>query len=107
MEEKKNVFIENIRGIILKAYDGHEMPVNDWNTAIDKYNAIHHITKGMEAKDIIAQRSEFMQYVKGKVFNKFGDEKVKEKPFDHVSKLPNVDELKPLPNAVKASDDDE
>lgn len=77
MAEKKNVFIENIRGIVLASYNGQDTPQYDWNVAIDAWKARHgDIVRAVPTPELGAMRAEFLDYVKDKKFNKYGDEAV-------------------------------
>lgn len=78
MAEKKNVFIENKRAVILEGLgindsDGKR---DDWFTAMDKYEAAHKaLFANYRPEEINAMKYEFLRSVKGKSFNEFGDEK--------------------------------
>lgn len=70
----ENVFYAHLKEIVKTAYDGGEEPKYDWQTAIDRYNAEHHITEGMTVGRASQQRSDFLQYVEARKFDKNGDE---------------------------------
>ncbi len=71
---ENNVYFANLKGIVEVSYDGGAYPKRDWNTAIDMYNAAHHITAGMEPGEIDAQRSAFLQHVKTRKYRADGTE---------------------------------
>ncbi len=70
----ENVFYKHLKEIVKTAYDGGEEPKYDWQTAIDRYNAKAHITRGMTVGRASQQRSDFLQYIQDKKFDKNGDE---------------------------------
>ena len=69
-----NVFMENIKGIVMESYAGADKPKYDWQTAIDMFNAKEHITEGMAITEIVNQRSEFLEFVSTRKFDKDGNE---------------------------------
>lgn len=72
-----NVFIDNIRGIVLASYNGQDTPQYDWNVAIDAWKARHgDLVRNIPTTDLGKMRTEFLDYVKDKKFNKYGDEAV-------------------------------
>lgn len=73
---KQNIFIKCIDGIVKEAYAGGDSVKYDWNTAIDMFNAKHHITAalGGDTGEIARQRGEFLSFVKNRKFDKNGKE---------------------------------
>ena len=69
----QNVFMQHLKGIVKTAYGDGTTPHLDWQTAIDKYVEQTHITAGMTDGRIAQQRSDFLQYVQGKKFDKDGE----------------------------------
>lgn len=76
----QNIFIKCIDGIVKEAYDGGDKVKYDWQTAIDRFDATHHITAAIADKTEVArQRSEFLTYVKNRKFAPDGTE-IKARP---------------------------
>lgn len=79
----QNVFIKCIDGIVKEAYAGSDNVKHDWNTAIDIFDAKHHVSAAIgDPGEIARQRGEFLTYVKDKKFSPDGKEiKETRKPF--------------------------
>ena len=70
----ENIFIAGLKDIVKTAYDGGENEAHyDWQTAIDMWLAKSHAADGMNPNRVAQQRSDFLQYVQGKKFDKDGE----------------------------------
>lgn len=69
----ENVFYAHLKEIVKVAYDGGEEPRYDWQTAIDMWLAESHAAEGMNPNRVAQQRSDFIQFVAGKKFDKDGE----------------------------------
>ena len=76
----KNVYMENLEGIVKTAFANSEKAVYDWQTAIDMYDNEHHITEGIAPEEAAVMRSEFLSYVKGRTYDEHGCEVRKREP---------------------------
>ena len=77
---QNNVYIKCLDGIVKEAYAHGETMKYDWQTAIDIFDAKHHVSAAIgDPGEAARQRSEFLNYVKGKKFAPDGIE-IKEKP---------------------------
>lgn len=72
---QNNVYIKCLDGIVKEAYAHGETKKHDWQTAIDIFDAKHHVSAAIgDPGEIARQRSEFLNYVKGKKFAPDGTE---------------------------------
>lgn len=70
----ENVFFAHLKDIVKTAYGDGDVPDRDWHTAIDMYVKASGITEGMSEGRIAQQRSDFLQYVQGKKFDRDGEQ---------------------------------
>lgn len=69
----ENIFIKGLKDIVKTAYGGDNEPHHDWQTAIDMWLAKSRAADGMNPNRVAQQRSDFLQYVQGKKFDKDGE----------------------------------
>jgi len=84
-----NVFMENLKGIVETSYAGEEKPKYDWQTSIDMFINENRITVGMNPAEIEAQRTEFLEYVAARQFDKEGNDITK--PAPGIGEIPQGD----------------
>lgn len=70
----ENIFITGLKDIVKTAYGGENEPHHDWQTAIDMWLAKSYAADGMNPNRVAQQRSDFLQFVQGKKFDKDGNQ---------------------------------
>lgn len=70
----ENIFITGLKDIVKTAYGGENEPHHDWQTAIDMWLAKSHAADGMNPNRVAQQRSDFLQFVQGKKFDRDGNQ---------------------------------